>query len=197
MCDFDALRVLMCGSRSTRRFKHAEKIEQSILLSLVDQVRWVPSGRNQQPLRYAIVDDEPEFSKIHAPIQWATNLTEWEGPGEEERPAAYIVICYDRNVSDFPWVDAGIAVRELMLLAYSLGLASCPLASIDKTVCRQVLELDESIEPILALALGKSAETVVAEEADGSGELHYYRDAQDAHHVPKRFLDEVLLKNRT
>ncbi|HKJ40907.1 MAG TPA: hypothetical protein VKA27_02390 [Sunxiuqinia sp.] len=46
---------------------------------------------------------------------------------------------------------------------------------------------------IQVLALGKSAEKVVLEEME-NGDYKYWRDENDEHHVPKRSLDDLILK---
>ena len=47
---------------------------------------------------------------------------------------------------------------------------------------------------LLILALGKPKETVVLEEVGPDGNIRYYRDAEGVHHVPKRSLDELILR---
>ncbi|MBU0704117.1 MAG: hypothetical protein KKC18_09675 [Chloroflexi bacterium] len=44
------------------------------------------------------------------------------------------------------------------------------------------------------LALGKPKEQVVIKEVGPSGDIKYYRDTEDVHHVPKRSLDELILQ---
>jgi len=42
--------------------------------------------------------------------------------------------------------------------------------------------------------LGVPAEVVVLEETGSDGDIHYYRDDQDRHHVPKRPLNELIIE---
>jgi hypothetical protein len=44
------------------------------------------------------------------------------------------------------------------------------------------------------LTLGKPKETVVLEEVGPDGDIKYYRDEEDVHHVPKRSLEELVLE---
>ena len=49
------------------------------------------------------------------------------------------------------------------------------------------------MELLWIIALGKPAEKCVLEDA-GDGDILYYRDEDQVHHVPKRTLDEIILK---
>ena len=49
-------------------------------------------------------------------------------------------------------------------------------------------------EILLVLALGKPKETVVIDNVAPSGDVRYWRDSQDVHHVPKRSLDDIILE---
>ena len=67
------------------------------------------------------------------------------------------------------------------------------IASVRRESLRKVLDIPERYEILLVLALGKPAETVVTEPVGEDGNITYYRDAEDVHHVPKRGLDELIL----
>jgi hypothetical protein len=55
------------------------------------------------------------------------------------------------------------------------------------------LGLADPLHLRLVLALGKPAETVVLEDVGPDGDIRYWRDDQNVHHVPKRTLDEIVL----
>jgi hypothetical protein len=44
----------------------------------------------------------------------------------------------------------------------------------------------------LVIALGKPVERVVVEEVK-DGNIRYWRDLEQTHHVPKRAMDEILI----
>ena len=66
------------------------------------------------------------------------------------------------------------------------------IGSIDRPRLRRVLGIPVRYEILLALALGHPRETVVLETAR-RGEIKYWRDAAERHHVPKRPLREIIL----
>jgi hypothetical protein len=120
-------------------------------------------------------------------------LTDWGGPAEGERPAAYIVILNDTTIAKVPGVDYGIAAQSIMLGAAERGLGGCMIGSIEKDALRKVLDIPDQFEIVLVLALGKPAEKVVIEDVGPDGNIRYYRDDQDVHHVPKRTLEELIV----
>ena len=125
---------------------------------------------------------------------WAGYIRSWKGPAEGERPSAYIVILGDTELNKSFGCDHGIAAQSIMLGATERGLGGCMIGSIDRPKLRQVLDIPERYEILLVLALGKPSETVVLEDVGPDGDIKYYRDEEDVHHVPKRTLSELVLK---
>jgi nitroreductase len=80
-----------------------------------------------------------------------------------------------------------------MLGASSIGLGGCIIASISKDELRKVLALPMKFEILLVLALGFPVENVVVDPIT-DGDVKYWRDAYQNHHVPKRTLDQIILK---
>ncbi len=58
---------------------------------------------------------------------------------------------------------------------------------------RELLELDQTMELVLVIALGKPAEKCVIEDFDSEKGIEYYRDDAGVHHVPKRKLEDLIL----
>jgi hypothetical protein len=80
-----------------------------------------------------------------------------------------------------------------MLGAAEKDLGGCMIGSARKEELRHALKIPERYEVLMVLALGKSAETVVTEVIGEDGEINYYRDERDVHHVPKRSLSELII----
>jgi hypothetical protein len=68
------------------------------------------------------------------------------------------------------------------------------IASFKRDELRQVLNLPECYDIVLAIALGKPKEKVVLETVGADHSTRYYRDAQDVHHVPKRALKDIIIQ---
>ncbi len=184
---------LVRKNRSYRRFYQDVPVSLETLRDLVNLARLSPSGRNVQPLKYKLVSDLELNAKIFPLLGWAGYLTDWPGPVEGERPAAYIIILGDKEISAAFGVDHGIAAQSILLGAVEKELGGCIIATIQREELRRLLNLEERYEILLVLALGKPKEEVVIDEIAPDGSIKYWRDALQIHHVPKRRVDDILI----
>lgn len=188
------LRELIVKNRSYRRFREEASVEYETLRQIVDLARLSASAGNMQPLRYVLSCDAATNALIFPNLAWARYLGNWPGPPEGERPSAYIVVLEDTRVEHPLHCDHGIAAQSILLGAVEKGLGGCIIGSVNKSKLRQVLKIPDRYEVLLVLALGKPKEEVVIEGISPDGSLRYWRDAQEVHHVPKRALDDVILR---
>lgn len=185
------VKELVRKNRSYRRFYGEKKIERSTLEELVDIARNTPSGANRQPILYKLVCDETMNAAVYDCLGWAGYYKDWDGPMEEERPSAYIIMVTERNVN--PQWDEGIAGQTILLAAVEKGLGGCFIGNLQKEKLSDVLSLPENLKVDLCLALGYPKEEVVLEEIPGDGDIRYYRDAHQVQHVPKKKLEDIIL----
>jgi nitroreductase len=188
------LEDLICQTRSTRRFVQDEPVSLETLRELVNLARLSASASNKQPLKYILCHTPEQNAVIFEHVGWAGYLTDWSGPVEGERPAAYIVILGDCHVSEAIDCDHGIAAQTILLGARERGLGGCILGSVKRAPLRSALKLDIQYRIMLVVALGKPAEQIVLEEVGPEGDIKYWRDAEGIHHVPKRSLDEIIIE---
>jgi len=188
------LEDLVKKSRSYRRFFEDERISIDFLTYLISLTRFCPSAANLQPLKYILSTNREKNKLIFNTLSWAAYLKDWKGPKEGERPSAYIVMLGDKNIAkDFRY-DAGICAQTIMLGATEKGFGGCILASINRDKLREDLDIPKDFEILLVLALGKPNETVVIEDMNDAKDIKYWRDEKGIHHVPKRLLDDLILK---
>lgn len=187
------LKDLVLKSRTYRRFDETFEITTPILENLIELARLSPSAANRQPLKFIICDTKPLCQKVFPALAWAGYLKEWSGPAEGERPTAYIIILGDKTVSESFGVDHGIAAQSIMLGAAESGLGGCIIQSVKKDVIVEELNIPDNYEILLVLALGKPIEKVVLEEVSENN-IKYWRDVNGTHHVPKRRLNDLILK---
>ncbi len=187
------IRDLILKSRSYRRFYEDQKIELETLKQLVDLARLSASGRNAQPLKYILSCDQEKNARIFPALTWAGYLKDWGGPKVGERPAAYIIVRGDKEISQTFGIDLGIAAQSMMLGANEIGLGGCMMTGFQTPMLAQAMEIPERYEILLVIALGKPREKVVLEPMPEDGNIKYWRDEDGTHHVPKRSLDEIII----
>jgi nitroreductase len=194
MTSFEDFKALVKENRSCRRFDHAVTIRMDDLFDLVDLARHVASAANNQPLKYILSSSEQTNQQIFDCLGWAAYLKDWPGPEPLEQPTAYIVITGDHTISDKFWCDHGIAAQTLLLGARTKGLAGCMFGAINIKKLKTLLDIPDHLEVKLVVALGKPVEKAVIDEVGPEGNIKYFRDENQVHHVPKRSLDDLVFK---
>jgi nitroreductase len=187
------IRDLIMKNRSYRRFDPSVPVTQEQLARWTELARFSASGRNMQPLKYVICSDKQMNDKIFPNLGWAGYLTDWAGPAEGERPSAYIAVLLDRLLADDCYCDDGIAIQSILLGAAEDGFGGCIVGTVNRKRVAGIFDLPENLEILWIIALGKPAEKVVLETARG-GDIKYWRDKEEIHHVPKRPPDELIYK---
>jgi len=184
---------LVKENRSCRRFYEDHAVETETLKEFVNLARMSASGANLQPLKYILSCDPRKNAEIFSCLAWAGYLKDWPGPGEGERPAAYIVVLGDTSISESAGCDHGIAAQTILLGAREKGLAGCMLGSIDRNALRDSLNIPSQLKILLVLAIGKPREQVVLETVGSDSSIRYWRDNEGVHHVPKRKLEDIIV----
>jgi nitroreductase len=184
---------LVIRTRSYRRFHEDIAVTLETLRELVDLGRLAASARNAQPLRYILCADQELNAAIFSTLAWAGYLTDWPGPAEGERPAAYIVALSEEQKNASVGVDEGLALQNILLGATERGLGGCIIGSVNRDALRRILDIPARYDILHVLALGAPKETVVIEAVGPGGDIKYWRDAKNVHHVPKRALEDVII----
>ena len=185
---------LILKNRSYRRFYQDTAINLDTLRELVNLARLSASAANLQPLNYIISCDPQRNALIFPNLAWAGYLKDWPGPGEGERPSAYIIILEDTKIdSTFTRYDCGIACQSMLLGATESGLGGCIIYTLDRKKLQKALTIPDRYEIHLVLALGKPKEKIQIEPVGPDGDIKYWRDEQAVHHVPKRDLDDIIV----
>lgn len=184
------------ATRTVRRFREERALERELLEQLVELARLGGSARNAQTLKYMLVLDPEVRQAIFPHLAWAGYLTDWPGPAPGERPAAYILSLLDQELRKGPETevhfDLGIATQNMLLGAAERGVMGCRIGAFAPALAK-TLGLPDRYKLLLVLALGFPAEEVLLETVGPDGNIRYWRDAHDRHHVPKRALADLLI----
>jgi nitroreductase len=142
---------------SPRSYDTSYEITSHELLSILEAARWAPSSNNGQPWRYSVLTRGTDlFNKVSAEglsgfnQAWAPNssvlivvsIVTKTADGKENKSAPY---------------DAGLSVANLVIQAHELGLHAHQIGGFVPDAVRSILELDESLSPIVVVAIGKVA----------------------------------------
>ena len=184
---------LIKKNRSYRRFNQAIPVKDADLELMIQAARFSASSRNIQPIKYIICNTPYKNQMIFSTLAWAGYLTDWAGPKEGERPAAYIIQVLDTDISSSYSCDNGITAQSILLQAVELGYGGCIIASVKKEELSRVLDLNSRFQIIQVIALGTPVEKVVVEDLQNNN-YKYWRSSNNIHHVPKRTLNELILK---
>jgi len=187
------LAELVRKNRTYRRFYQDVPITRETLEELVDLARLAASGGNRQPLKYLLVCEPEKNALLFPQLVWAAYLKDWPGPEEGERPTGYVIILGDTEISKDFGIDPGLSCQNLLLGAVEKGLGGCILASINRKKIREIFNIPERYEILYVVALGKPKEKVVIEEVGPDGDIKYWRDENQVHHVPKRALKDIII----
>jgi nitroreductase len=187
------IKDLVSKSRSYRRFFQEFAIDRQTLVGMVELARLSPTGRNAQPLKFILSNEKEKNAVIFKHLGWAGYLKDWGGPVEGERPAGYIIILGDKEISPTFGIDHGIAAQTMLLGATERGLGGCIIATIQRVSLQQALAIPEKYEILIVLALGKPKENVILDLLGPDGDIKYWREPDGTHHVPKRALEDLIV----
>lgn len=187
---------LILQNRSYRGYDESYAFTREQLMNYVDGARLSASSINIQPLKYFIAYDKADVDKIQTRVKWARQLPQMQLPHPGMCPTGFIVICQDKRISDNLsrfMKDIGIVAQSILLMAVEEGLGGCMIGNFVAEDIRTALGLSRDLQPMLVIALGKPAETIVLTEVGEDGKTAYYRDENDVHYVPKRSLEDILV----
>lgn len=166
----------MRNRRSIRNYKK-NKVPRNIIEEVMDIVRFAPSGVNQQPVKWVIIEDPEKVKNLTGLcIQWMEEMVESDSPLAKALPmesliklwkigmdpilrgAPHIFIATAKDNPGSATTDGVIALSHLDLALPSFGLGSCwagflKMAS-DYPPVRQFLGLKEDDLFIGALMVG-------------------------------------------
>ena len=179
--------------RTYRRFAQ-RAVPHEILTEAVDAARMASCGANRQTVRYIVVESADAVAAVQPLVHWAAYLPPEQGtPKDDELPTAFIAVLQDDNLPGASDVDVGLALGSLTAAAWAHGVGSCIMGAIDRPALKELLALPEGVRLCYMVALGyPTHESHLVEMQDGS--VKYYLDADRNYCVPKRGMDEVLLK---
>ena len=130
--------------RTVREFK-PDPVSNESLAKLLNAARWSPSSRNQQPWHFVVVRDRDTLAKL----------------GETARTGGFLAratlaIAIVMEDADQPQMDAGRALQQMELIAWSEGMGTCFVTLTDdqRESIADLLGIPQGLELITVLPFG-------------------------------------------
>jgi nitroreductase len=150
------LHPLLAQRWSPRAFDAGSALTGEQATALLEAARWAPSANNSQPWRFLLARrGGAAFDRLFATLAAGNQV--WAG----EASALVLVAAqvHDADGTPMPWAryDTGQAVAHLSTQAEHEGLAVHQLGGFDAVRAAAAFGLDESLAPVVVLAVGSRA----------------------------------------
>lgn len=185
-----SLGTLLRQNRSYRGYDKTCVVTQAQLRRIAEVCTKVPSGRNQQVLRFKLLTRDSGSEKMQGLYKLGGALPELHLPFPGTEPEAFIIICSAVEPDKWVHMDVGIFAQSMLLKAVELGLGGICIGAFNKAAVQEAFALP--CEPVLVLAIGKPAEHIELVPVRAGEPLKYYRE-NGIHYVPKIVVDDLLL----
>lgn len=181
---------LLTKNRSYRGYNKAYVVSRTELERIVGVCTRIPSGCNQQTLRYFLVTKDSGADRLLPLVKMGAALPELHLPFPGTEPEAFIVCCSATPESKLVDIDLGIALQSMALKAVEMGLNTLMIGAFNREKLRA--EFNLPYEPLMVLAVGKGAERIELVPTDADAPRAYYR-RDGVHYVPKVRLSDLII----
>ncbi len=146
----------LCIQRRSVRWYEQRPVEEDLIQKAIAAATLAPSACNRQPYRFEVINDSIKASEIASIAMGTKGFS-------ENIPCLLVVI---GNLSAYPferdrhiiYIDATLAIMQLLLALETLSLSSCPINWPDiehlEQVLAEKLKLDHNERPILLISVG-------------------------------------------
>ena len=183
---------LLKTRRTYRRFAQ-KPISDEILADMLNAARYASSAANKQPISYVVVRTPEKVKEVFDLTKWAGYFPNDAGrPKAGEEPVLFIGIVENLDISkNYADTDAGLAISNLTLEAWSHGVGSCMIGACNKPKLSEMFGLTENQQLHTVVAFGYPSHKSYIEDVK-DGEIKYYLDENQDYVVPKRKLEDIV-----
>ena len=183
---------LLLRSRSHRGYNKNYVVSRAELERIVGVCTKLPSGCNQQALRFWLVTKDTGADRLLPLLKMGAALPELHLPFVGTEPETFIICCSVAPESKLVDIDLGIALQSMALKAVEMGLNTLMIGAFNREKVREAFALP--YDPLMLLAVGKGTDRIelVATSAD-EPRAYYRRDG--VHYVPKVRLNDLILNH--
>jgi len=141
---------LILSRRSIRRYENKD-IPEEILQQILETGRQAPSAVNRQPIRFVIVNDHDVLNNLCNNL--ITRFVKYA-------PLAIVGCANTKSLLTGKWavVDATIAMENMVISAWSLGIGSCWIGACNEKKVKELLKIPDEWKVVALLTFGYPAE---------------------------------------
>jgi nitroreductase len=148
-----AMDVYEClNTRLTIRNFKPDRVPIGVTRKILEAGRWAPSSRNRQPWHFVVITDSEALKQIGALAP--------SGPFIADAPMAIAIFMRD---AERPDLDAGRAIQQMEIMAWSLGLGTCFVGFRDSGSAlkvKQLLGMPGAFDLVTVLPFGYRLDSV-------------------------------------
>jgi nitroreductase len=138
-------------TRRSIRHYNKKAIPEDVLNQILEAGRSAPSAANRQPIHFIIVNNEEAKKELSKGM---FNRFIKDSP-------AVIVGCADVNsllTGKWAIVDSAIAMQNMVIAAWTLGVGSCWIGDFNEKKVRELLKIPDKWKVVALVTLGYPAE---------------------------------------
>ena len=160
---------------SIRRYKD-KLIPEIDLLKILEAARLAPSAANRQPWQFVIVTDK----KIKDEVADVAHLPDRPRQNSIVTAPAVIICLADPAVSAIVGslngfqIDLAIAIENMVLTAWELGIGSCWIGAFKEDEVKKVLGIPQNLRVVCLLTLGYADESPRPKNRKSLNEIIHY-----------------------
>ncbi len=136
--------------RSIRHYENKD-VPEEVLRQILEAGRQAPSAANRQPIRFVIVKDRDLLK-----VLCDTLITRFV----KYAPIAIVGCANVKSLLTGKWavVDAAIAMENMVIAAWTLGVGSCWIGACDEEKVKELLKIPDKWRVVALVTLGYPAE---------------------------------------
>jgi nitroreductase len=156
---------VILNRRSIREYQDKE-IPDDVLAEILEAGRQSPSAANRQPYHFVVVTDTKLRQELGGLLSRFL----------KKAPVILVGCANPKAILTGKWatVDTTIALENMVLAAWSLGIGSCWVGSFNEQKVKELLKIPDNWKVVALLPLGYPAETPKQRKKKQKDELFSY-----------------------
>ena len=145
MIDPEIFLEFLKGRRSIRSFQD-KPIKEKELEMILEAGRWTPSASNRQPWEFIVVRNKEILKKL--------SKTAFYGSFIKTVPLLIGIVAKTKTSPKWYLIDTSLVSMHMMLMAWSLGIGTCWIGSMNREKAKEIIGLGENDHLLTILPFG-------------------------------------------